>query len=550
MARTTYTTPLLVGMLALTACPGDDVPADTEGTSTGEATDDLTSVGPTTAPPTTTVDPDSTSTTTTTDPDTSSSGGEVCEPVCEAGECCVGGFCFDQPEPTCEGGCGDFETCACPEGSDPCDCVGECTVCGTDGTYDSCIDAMCPAGSVCVVDDPDAPTFAFCAEQGCGTDDCACPLPAGDATAAPGCGVFAGDDGTGSCFLDCSANDATCPTDMVCRTVEGESACVWPGDDIISSCCTNNPGTTGCDDATCEATVCAADSYCCDTEWDQICADAVPDLCPGLCPLPPSPGYGNCGLTTVECAMVETCLDDGMPSPAWAVCSQGGCAIPADCESIEPATGDALVTCADPGGAGANMCYLDCSGGETCPDGMACTNDSLCAWTQGPVVFADDFETGDLSMGWTLNDVDGLTPDAMVNFVTEAWVVSDIIDGVNNQAVSTSWYAPAGMSDDWLISPQIMLGANTRLYWVSSTANAGFPDSLEVRISTATTAIMDFEANPALLIADPEQDVPVFHFVDLAPAGYMNQQVYIAFRNLTFDGVLLTVDDVAVVDLP
>ena len=34
-------------------------------------------------------------------------------------------------------------------------------------------------------------------------------------------------------------------------------------------------GGLGCDDATCETTICAADSFCCDTQWDQICADAA-----------------------------------------------------------------------------------------------------------------------------------------------------------------------------------------------------------------------------------------------------------------------------------
>lgn len=549
MHRLTYTTPLLLSMLVLAACPGDDVPADTEA-STGDTTDATTAPTTTPLPTTSTTDPS------TTDPD-SSGEPPVCDPACAADECCLGNSCFSQPEPVCAGGCGDFEACQCPEGSDPCDCVGECTACGVDspGSNASCLDMDCPAGSVCVQDDPAKPTLAFCAEQGCGTDDCACPLPGGDATATPGCGTFDGDDGGGSCFLDCSADGATCPDAMICRTVGDESACVWPGEGLLSSCCTSNPGTTGCDDQACEDAVCGADPYCCETEYDQICADSVPELCPGLCPDPPppvEPGYGNCGLANVACAQVETCLDDGMMPPAWAVCSQPDCAIVADCGSTPPDTGDAVVACDDPTGMGGpNTCYLDCSGGATCPDGFTCINDSWCAWPQGATTFADDFQTGDFSAGWTTVDVDGLTPDMNVDFVTEAWVPFEIFAAGEFVATATSWYVPAGASDDWLISPQINLGPNTRLYWESSSVNPGFPDSLEVRISTATPMIPDFEANMPLLVADPEGGPDeVFHFVDLAPAGYMNQPVYLAFRSTGFDGVLITVDNVAVVDLP
>jgi hypothetical protein len=540
MSRRAYSTPLLVSMLALVACPGDDSPIDTEGT-TGTTADDTTGLVPTT------IDPDST---TTDDPDTTT-GGPVCDPACGANQCCVGGACFGAPAPSCAGGCGTFEVCACPEGSDPCNCVGECSQCGTAaGGNDPCLDMPCPDGSVCVTDSPIAPTYGWCAQTGCGTDDCACPLPVGNATATPACGAFTGDEGNGSCFLDCSSG--SCPGDMVCRSLAGESVCVWPGEGFQSDCCFAH-ATSGCDDMQCQDTVCAVDPFCCAKEWDGICVGQVPDLCPGLCPEPPpvpEPGYGNCGLPAGECAAVEQCISDGA-MPTWAVCSQSGCANAADCTSIAPATGTAPVACADPSGMGGpNTCYLDCSAGQDCPDGMSCIADSWCAWPQGPVVFADDFETNDFSAGWTLQNVDGLTPDPNVGVVNQAWITFEVYEAGSYEAVSTSWYAPAGMSNDWLISPQIMLGDNTRLYWVSGSIDAMYPDNLEVRISTATNSVADLLVDPPVFMATPEVATPTFRFVDLAPLGYMNQPVYIAFRNYTFDGTLLTVDDVAVVDLP
>ncbi len=53
---------------------------------------------------------------------------------------------------------------------------------------------------------------------------------------------------------------------------------VDPGD---GDCCVAN-GTPGCEDAECEALVCAIDRFCCDSEWDDLCAGAADDQC-GIC---------------------------------------------------------------------------------------------------------------------------------------------------------------------------------------------------------------------------------------------------------------------------
>lgn len=47
-----------------------------------------------------------------------------------------------------------------------------------------------------------------------------------------------------------------------------------PASGNVGDCCAAN-GSVGCEDNTCEAAICGADSYCCDTEWDNICATAA-----------------------------------------------------------------------------------------------------------------------------------------------------------------------------------------------------------------------------------------------------------------------------------
>ena len=51
---------------------------------------------------------------------------------------------------------------------------------------------------------------------------------------------------------------------------------------VDSDCCRGH-ATTGCDDATCSADVCAIDWWCCNVEWDDICQDEATDECPALC---------------------------------------------------------------------------------------------------------------------------------------------------------------------------------------------------------------------------------------------------------------------------
>ncbi len=55
-------------------------------------------------------------------------------------------------------------------------------------------------------------------------------------------------------------------------------------------------------------------------------------------------------------------------APGYSVCTSP-CMDDTDCPV--PATGDATVVCAGPVG---DQCLLDCSGGETCPDGMDCVD--------------------------------------------------------------------------------------------------------------------------------------------------------------------------------
>jgi cysteine-rich repeat protein len=186
---------------------------------------------------------------------------------------------------------------------------------------------------------------------------------------------------------------------------------------------------------------------------------------------------------------------------------------------------------------------------ELCDDnnttaGDGCAADCLSA---GPILF-DDFEAGS-NVGWTLIDADGHTPDDTVDFMSGAWVVA--ADGINTSpanrvVVSTSYYNPTGVADDWLISPALALDAHSVLTWRAYAPDADYRDGYEVRISTTTPDVAGMSANPVLLSVSQELTSWQNRSIDLAAAGYANQTVYISFRNNTNNKFLLFVDSVIV----
>lgn len=162
------------------------------------------------------------------------------------------------------------------------------------------------------------------------------------------------------------------------------------------------------------------------------------------------------------------------------------------------------------------------------------------------VIFSQDFQTPG-RFPFTTRNLDGRTPAANVSFVDSAWVRdNDLDDPTDTVAVSTSWYDPAGAANDWMISPMIHIDSQSILSWEAKAQDADFPDGYEVRISTTDTAIASFLANFALFNINAENPDWTTRKVDLASKGYANQDIYIAFRNVSIDMFLLKIDDIVV----
>ena len=118
------------------------------------------------------------------------------------------------------------------------------------------------------------------------------------------------------CCSDQTCCDTVCAADPYCCATEWDQICANQAATMCPACgggggvcgtggdcCVANPGTMGCNDTDCCNTVCAADAYCCATEWDQICASEAVAMCTAC-------GAGSCVIPPGAQAEVELCGED------------------------------------------------------------------------------------------------------------------------------------------------------------------------------------------------------------------------------------------------
>jgi hypothetical protein len=289
-----------------------------------------------------------------------------------AGNCCA---------PKTTPACADAPCCTIVCSQDPfcCDvqwdefCAGAAEkICGA--CADPCGDP--DAGDCCVPQQGPGCNNADCCEGVCAGDPFCCDtqwdaICAQTAQLVCGvCGIGCGNPAAGDC---CEAHPEPacsdpaccvpiCAADSFCCDVEWDAKCAASavefcgacgdqcGSPITGACCVPHP-EPACDDAACCKTVCAADPFCCKVEWDEVCAQSALEVC-GVC------GIG-CGVPTAG----SCCTPHATPSCADALCCEAICSLDGFCCDTE---WDQL--CAD---AAAILC-ADCGGGCGDPTGPSC----------------------------------------------------------------------------------------------------------------------------------------------------------------------------------
>lgn len=187
----------------------------------------------------------------------------------------------------------------------------------------------------------------------------------------PGNGDCCIDNGTpgcndeACCNLICAADPFCCDTswDQICADI-AVTQCVECGKPPASDCCFSN-GTPGCDDPFCQALICDQDPFCCDTAWDQTCVDAALGQCV-VCG-----GDGNPGCTPDA---GDCCTDNGTPGCDDELCCNMICVVdPFCCDTAwdQNCADAAVALCA---ACAEEDCFIVTMVGSSChPDGNTVT---------------------------------------------------------------------------------------------------------------------------------------------------------------------------------
>lgn len=358
---------LLALPLCLTACPDDAMSVETESqssTTTGEA-------------PTTSISPTTTMPAESSESSAGSSGSSQ-----SSGADTTAGSSSTGPAPTCGDGVADEgEQC---DGDDLAgqDCAsqgffgGELR-CSEGCTFDTflcepeCGNGDLERGEVC---DGDQLGGEDCVSQGFEGGELVCGFE---------CNFF----DTSSCF---ACGDGAINGPDVCDGVAlGGESCVSQGFDGGNFSCL--PDCSGFDTSGCFAcgNGIVEDGEVCDIVDVIACADvglggagnlSCAADCSGYLGCDPPAGYGDCVNfdPALVCAPDEICGTDGGMPPSGA-CLEQGCVDAGDCPAAPP-TGTATPSCQDVTSDGINDCWLSCSGGAICPDGMSCFVGLVCVW--------------------------------------------------------------------------------------------------------------------------------------------------------------------------
>ena len=228
--------------------------------------------------------------------------GDCCDakdiPACNDEQCCEAvcrqdPFCCDsQWDATCAGLARENSACGCvSECGDI--CAGSCCVAKETPLCDdeACCEAVCALDPFCCELNGGA-WDAVCASLAASTDACGdvCPQPeCGDLTAGDCCTPHAGPacNDLSCCESVCAIDSFCCESqwDIACAILAGEECpeCqskLFCGSATAGDCFTTHP-TPYCDNFGCCSFVCTIDPSCCSVDWDTTCVDLASAFCGG-----------------------------------------------------------------------------------------------------------------------------------------------------------------------------------------------------------------------------------------------------------------------------
>ncbi len=300
-------------------------------------------------------------------------------PGCVAGPECE--FCVCSLSPECCDVAWDAECvlAASTECFPDCGCAGVLSQDCCEGSTEAvgCNEISC-AYCVCEVDNACCTTLwdedcAACAQGDCdalggasGTscaDDCGC-------SGSSDAGCCAAGDGPGCGEPDCE--ECVCLVDSECCDVAWDADCALLAETACvpycdcgetpepAECCVPS-SVPGCIEESCQACICAADSFCCDVQWDASCAGYANGA-----PIDGEGGQVSCA-NSCDCeGSGDCCAANGTPGWSVEVCSLCVCTVDDTCCSV--AWDESCVATA----SGACFAACECDDEEPVPSGECC----------------------------------------------------------------------------------------------------------------------------------------------------------------------------------
>jgi hypothetical protein len=168
-------------------------------------------------------------------------------------------------------------------------------------------------------------------------------------------------------------------------------------------------------------------------------------------------------------------------------------------------------------------------------------------------VGSGSWNVGGLPTGWTQYNGDAFTPytSFAAAFGTNAWITREVTlaSGAKDTiAVSTSYYTPVGVANDWLISPSFTPVAGSFLLFDALAADGNYPDGFMVKVSTTGGAYTNFTSAAVLTVPSESASGWETHAINLS--AYVGQSINIAFINNSNDMYLLYLNNIRATTLP
>ena len=244
-------------------------------------------------------------------------GMEACDGAELGGEDCISQG-FDMGELACDDDCQSFDASGCIAFSCGNELIEGVEVCdGANLGGEDCISQGLVGGTLACL-------------PGCANFDISGCITCGNDSIEPGEVCDGIDFGGASCVSEgLGGGTVTCAAD--CGSI-GTAGC-----GTISNCCMDN-GSPSCDNAACSNVICMADAFCCNNEWDGVCATAAEvecGVCLGMaCPhllcdtgIPLMPACDSC--VDLVCTADPTCCSDtwhaGCVALVQSECSVSAC---------------------------------------------------------------------------------------------------------------------------------------------------------------------------------------------------------------------------------